>query len=69
VARKIVEFLGKKDVTIKPVTSAYFPLPAPRARSEASRNYKLDLLNMNRMRPWDDALKEYIDLRWKQNDY
>ena len=30
VAKKIVEFMGRKDVAIEPVSSAYFPLPAPR---------------------------------------
>jgi dTDP-4-dehydrorhamnose reductase len=67
VAQKIVELLGRDDVVIQPVSSAYFPLPAPRARSEMSRNYKLDLLGMNKMRPWEDALKEYITKDWKMH--
>jgi dTDP-4-dehydrorhamnose reductase len=66
VAQKIVEFLGRSDVIIKPVSSAYFPLPAPRARSEMSRNYKLDLLGMNTMRPWEEALRDYIGTYWKK---
>ncbi|MCP8309253.1 MAG: sugar nucleotide-binding protein [archaeon] len=65
VAKKIVECLGRSDVMIEPVTSANFPLPAPRARSEASRNYMLELLGMNEMRRWDEALKEYIEGYWK----
>ena len=52
--------LGLSDVNIEPVSSAYFPLPAPRARSEAMRNLKLDLLGMNSMRPWREALREYV---------
>lgn len=66
VAKKIIEFLGRSDVDITPVSSASFPLPAPRARSEVSRNYKLDLLGMNTMRNWDEALDEYIELCWKE---
>jgi len=66
VAQKIVKFLGRSDVIIKPVSSAYFPLPAPRARSEMSRNYKLDLLGMNTMRPWEEALRDYIGTYWKK---
>jgi dTDP-4-dehydrorhamnose reductase len=65
VARKIIEFLGKSDVTVEPVSSAYFPLPAARARSEMSRNYKLELLGIDSMRKWEDALKEYIQKFWK----
>jgi dTDP-4-dehydrorhamnose reductase len=65
VAKKIVDFLGRSDVTVEPVSSAYFPLPAARARSEMSRNYKLELLGIDSMRKWEDALKEYIQEFWK----
>jgi dTDP-4-dehydrorhamnose reductase len=65
VAKKIVDFLGRSDVTVEPVSSAYFPLPAARARSEMSRNYKLELLDKDATRNWEDALKEYIDSCWK----
>jgi dTDP-4-dehydrorhamnose reductase len=65
VAKKIVDFMGRPDVTVEPVSSAYFPLPAARARSEMSRNYKLELLGKDTMRNWEDALKEYIDSCWK----
>ena len=60
VALAIRDILGKTDVQIKPVNSAHFPLPAPRARSEKLHNYKLELLGMNQMRYWKDALKEYV---------
>jgi dTDP-4-dehydrorhamnose reductase len=65
VAKKIVDFLGRSDISVEPVSSAYFPLPAARARSEMSRNYKLELLSKDTMRNWDAALKEYIDTFWK----
>jgi dTDP-4-dehydrorhamnose reductase len=65
VASKIVEFMDRSDITVEPVSSAFFPLPAARAKSEMSRNYKLDLLGMNKAREWTDALKEYLDLYWK----
>jgi len=52
--------LLKRNTTIKPVNSAYFPLPAPRPRSEAGRNYKLELLGLNRMTGWQEALAEYL---------
>jgi len=66
VAKKIVEFMERTDVTVEPVSSAHFPLPAPRARSEMSRNYKLELLGIDSTRHWEQALKEYIDTYWKQ---
>jgi dTDP-4-dehydrorhamnose reductase len=66
VAQKIVDFLGRSDVGVKPVSSAYFPLPAVRARSEMSRNYKFELLGLDRMRHWEDALKEYLNQYWCQ---
>jgi dTDP-4-dehydrorhamnose reductase len=60
VAVALMELLGRDDVTVEPVSSAYFPLPAPRARSEAMTNYKLELLGLNRQRHWRDALKAYL---------
>lgn len=65
VAKKIVNFLGRSDVIVEPVGSAYFPLPARRARSEMSRNYKLELLGLDSTRNWETALQEYINLFWK----
>ena len=64
VAKKIVELMGCKDITVQPVNSAHFPLPAARARSEMSRNYKLELLGMDTTRNWEDALKHYIESSW-----
>jgi len=60
IAQKIAELLDKKNVRIKPVSSAEFPLPAPRADSEALLNHNLSLLGIDVMRPWQDALEEYI---------
>ena len=65
VAKKIVDILGRTDISVEPVSSACFPLPALRARSEMSRNYKLELLGMDKIRNWEDALKEYICSYWK----
>jgi dTDP-4-dehydrorhamnose reductase len=60
VAVALCEILGRDDVTVEPVSSAFFPLPAPRARSEAMVNHKLELLGTNPMRPWRDALAAYL---------
>lgn len=60
IALTLRELLQRPGVEIAPVSSAYFPLPAPRARSEAMRNLKLELLGLDSMRPWQDALREYV---------
>lgn len=61
IAVKIVEFMGLKNkVTVHAINSAQYPLPAPRARSEMMRNYKLDLIGLNLMPHWEQSLEEYI---------
>jgi dTDP-4-dehydrorhamnose reductase len=59
IAQEIARIKGFK-VKIHPICSAKFPLPAPRARSEAMVNYKLNLLGLNPMRPWNEALAAYL---------
>ncbi len=58
-AVEITRFLGR-PTEIVPVNSAHFPLPAPRPRSEAARNYKLELLGLNTMTDWRSALRDYL---------
>lgn len=58
-AVEIGRILGR-PTRIVPVNSAHFPLPAPRPRSEAARNYKLDLLGLNKMTDWRGALRDYL---------
>lgn len=61
VAVKVVEYMGLRGkVPVEPVSSAEFPLPAPRARSEILRNYKLELLGLNDMPDWRESLRRYI---------
>lgn len=66
IALEMMKILGRK-IKINPVSSAVFLLPAPRARSEAMRNYKLDLLGINSMPTWEEALKEYLTSEWSGN--
>jgi dTDP-4-dehydrorhamnose reductase len=63
VASEIVQYYGRADVEVIPVTSEAFAeeYPAPRPRSEMMRNYMLELRGMNRMRPWREALRDYLD--------
>ncbi|MBI4349614.1 MAG: NAD(P)-dependent oxidoreductase [Elusimicrobia bacterium] len=59
VARRIASTVGS-DVSIVPVGSDRFPLPAPRADSEAMRNEQLGYLGIDRMSSWEDALDAYL---------
>jgi len=63
IAQEIAGLL-KSKAKIIPASSDHFPLPAPRAASEAMRNYKLDLLGINPMSDWKNALTEYVK-EWK----
>jgi len=65
VAMEIAKFLGNKT-KIVPVNSDFFPLPAPRTRSEAIRNYKLDIIGLDNMPTWQEALQEYLS-KWLGN--
>jgi len=57
IACEIVKQL-KPSVKIIPVSSDYFNLDAPRGAETLGS--KIDI-----MRPWQDALKEYLDTEWK----
>lgn len=59
-ARKILEFAQVATCQLLPVSSAEFPLPAPRPRMEAAINLHSELLGLELMRPWPVALREYI---------
>lgn len=49
---------------VRPASSAEFPLPAPRARSEAMVNLVLELDGENHMPGWRDAIAEYVSTEW-----
>ena len=57
---RILEFMGNRKCTVEPVSSAFFPLPAPRPEMEGLRNYFLEIQGRDWMRPWDEALEEYV---------
>lgn len=64
VAQELVKILGlENEVNFHEVSSGYFKEVyfAPRPPSERLINKKLELRNMNIMREWRVALKEYID--------
>lgn len=61
IAVQIRELLRYPDLELEPVSSDQFPLPAPRGRSEALENMKLRLLGFPPMRPWQEAIQEYVE--------
>lgn len=64
IAQKVIEYAQIKDCRLIPCSSAEFPLAAPRPRMEAGYNYHLQLMALQLMRPWQQALKEYIETVW-----
>lgn len=64
IAQKVIEYAQIKDCRLIPCSSAEFPLAAPRPRMEAGYNYHLQLMGLQPMRPWLQALKEYIETVW-----
>ena len=63
VAGRILEVLGRDDIELVEVGSEFFAeeFPSNRPRSEIMRNMALDLQGMNTMRPWPEALAEYLE--------
>ena len=59
-AQAILKNAGITTCAVHPVSSASFPLPAPRPRIEAARNYSLELHGWNWMPAWRNALEGYI---------
>jgi len=62
VARAILDIGGHKEIELIPVPSSYFNgnYFAPRPVSEMMTNANLRALGLNFMRPWRDALEDYI---------
>jgi dTDP-4-dehydrorhamnose reductase len=60
IALAVRDALGRADVDVLRVSSTQFPLPAPRGH-EAIRNLKLELLGFPALRPWREALTEYVE--------
>lgn len=58
-ASKILQFAGLKTLVI-PITSDQYPQKAKRPNFSALDNYHLRLLGMDDLRPWQEALKDYM---------
>lgn len=66
VAVELVKICGRPEITVEPVDSDYFKETyfAPRPRSEMMKNANLEKLGINRMRPWQEALAEYVTAQY-----
>lgn len=58
-AAEIIRLAGLKT-PVTPITSDQYPQKARRPRFSVLDNYHLRLLGMDDMRPWPEALKEYM---------
>lgn len=62
VARALLDICGQGSIELVPVPSSYFAANyfAPRPVSEMMTNANLAALGINMMRPWRDALEDYV---------
>ena len=58
VAKIIIDTL-KPEIKVTPVTSDYFNLPAARVQNEILSS------RLSLMRPWQEALVEYLETEWR----
>lgn len=59
-AQKVLELAGMDAIKVKPITSGQWPSPTRRPKYSVLRHYALELQGKDHMRPWDDALAEYM---------
>jgi dTDP-4-dehydrorhamnose reductase len=62
VAKEIVNICNRDDIEVQPVSSDFFQeqFPVPRPDNEMLLNQNLERLGINHMRPWREAIREYI---------
>lgn len=59
-AKNILETAGKTDVKVVPINSEDWPTPTKRPKFSVLRHYKMELLGLDNVRPWQDAVAEFI---------
>jgi dTDP-4-dehydrorhamnose reductase len=60
-ARVILNAARITGCELLPASSTDFPAPAPRPPMEALENHNFELLGLSLMRPWKEALVEYVE--------
>lgn len=60
-ASEVVVWAGMKSIPIAPVSSSEFPRPAPRPANSVLANAHLKRDGLPLMRPWQAAVREYVE--------
>jgi len=59
-AKKILALAGINNVDVKPIRSEDWPSPTKRPKYSVLRHYSLELQGRDNLRPWEDALADFI---------
>ena len=59
-AKEILRLAGITDVDVKPIMAEEWPSPTRRPKQSVLRRYSLELQGRDNLRPWDEALKDFI---------
>ncbi len=59
-AREILSLAGIDDVEVKPIRAEDWPSPTRRPKYSVLRNYSLELQGKDNLRPWGEALHDFI---------
>lgn len=59
-AKRILAQAGMNDVEVKPIASDEWPTPTRRPKYSVLRHYSLELQGKDNLRPWEDALEDFI---------
>jgi dTDP-4-dehydrorhamnose reductase len=62
-AERILDFAGLGEVRVDPVPSSFFRAPAARPKNSVLENAALRSAGIPLLRPWEEALSEYIASR------
>jgi dTDP-4-dehydrorhamnose reductase len=59
-AKEILRLAGITDVDVQPIKAEEWPSPTKRPRYSVLRHYSLELQGRDNLRPWQDALADFI---------
>ncbi len=59
-AVRAIEWAAVRGVSITPVATEEFPLPAPRPANSVMASARLAKAGLSPMRPWQEAVQEYL---------
>jgi len=60
-AKEILAVSAVRNVIVKPITTQELKRPAPRPAYSVLKNYCLELMGLELLRPYQEALQEYLD--------